>query len=131
MGSDDKEFPALAAYVAEAGVSSSKSAEPGIGGTGALDQSKTEGTGRMVEAARSGGRHGLIGGGRKGLVDKGLIDGHGHGHEQEHEHVHSRLSSVAAPRGSSPMMHSHENAVLTTTPTTTNKQRHNDETYCS
>ena len=35
---------------------------------------------------------------------------------QEHE----QLSSVAAPRGLSPVVHSHENAVLTTTMTTTN-----------
>ena len=74
----------------------------------------------MIEAVRSGGRDGLIGENGRSVGNKGLVDGHGHGHEQNHEHAHSCLSSVAAPRGSSPVVHSHENAVLTTTPTTTN-----------
>ena len=93
--------------------------ESGSGGKGALEQIKTVGKGRMVEAARNGGRDGLIGGSGKSLGNKGLVDGHGHVHDQKHERAHTCLSSVAAPRGSSPVVHSHENAVLKTTPTTT------------
>ena len=90
--------------------------ESGSGGKGALGQIKTVGKGRMVEAVRNGGRDGFIGGSEKGLVD---IDGHEHGHDQKHELAHSCLSSVAAPRGSPPVAHSHENVVLTTTPAMT------------
>ena len=115
----------LTKYTAAASASAiDSSAKSGSSGIAALDQSKTVGKGRIIAAAESGGRDGLIGGDGKGLVDKGLIDGHEHGHEQEHEHAHSRLSSVGAPRGSSPVVHSHENADLTTTPTTTKTNTH-------
>ena len=72
-GLDDKQCPALTAYIAAASVSSSRSTASGSGRTGALDQNKTVGTGGMVEAVRSGGRDGLIGRSGKGLVDKGMI----------------------------------------------------------
>ena len=108
--------------------------ESGSGGKGALEQIKTVGKGRLVDAVRNGGRDGLIGGSGKGVADKGLITGHEHGHEQKHECAHSCLSSVAAPRGSSPVAHSHENAVLTTTRTktttnTTTTIAHNPTTH--
>ena len=124
---DDTELLTLSPYIAAASVSSIKNVESGSGGIGALDQSKTVGKGRTIEAVRNGGRDRLIRGSGKSLGIKGLVDGHGHGHEQKHERAHSCLSSVAAPRGSSPVVHSHENAVLTTTPTTTK----NDDQYCS
>ena len=73
----------------------------------------------MTEAVKNGGWDGLTGGDGKDLVDKGLVDGHEHGHGQEYERAHSRLSSVAAPRGPSPVVHSHEYTVLNSTPTTT------------
>ena len=73
-GFDDKQFPALTAYIAAASVSSSRSTESDSGGTGALDQSKTVGTGRMIEADRNRGRDGLIGGSGKSLGGEGFVD---------------------------------------------------------
>ena len=64
----------MTTYIAAASVSSSSGTESGSGGTGALDQSKTVGKGRMIEADRNGGRGGLIGGNGKSfedVVDKG------------------------------------------------------------
>ena len=68
----------------------------------------------MIEAVKSGGRDGFIGG-EKGVLGC-LGHGHGHGHEQKCERAH--LSAVAAPLGSSPEAR-HEYAVLTTTSTGT------------
>ena len=73
-GFDDKQFPALSAYITAASASSIRGTESGSGGTGALDRSKTVGKGRMIEADRNGGRGGLIGGNGKSfedVVDKG------------------------------------------------------------
>ena len=81
-GLDDKQFPALTAYIAAASVSSSRGTESGSGGTGTLDQSKTVGKGRIIGADRNGGRDGLIG--DRGKSFECCVDGHGHrhGHEQ-------------------------------------------------
>ena len=67
----------------------------------------------MIEAARSGGRDGFIGGDKGCLGSLGC--GHGHGHGQELVCAH--LSSVPAPLGPSPEAR-HEYAVLATMPTT-------------
>ena len=128
-GFDGSECSALTTYTAasasasaSASDSSSKSAKSGSVGIGALDQIKTGGKGRMIEAVGSGGRNGLIGG--DGIVEGVLGQGHGHEHGQEHLRTHLHLSSVAAPHDSSPVVHSHEYAVLTTTPTTTTNIAH-------
>ena len=73
--------------------------ESGSGGKGALDQSKTVGKGRIIEADMNGGRGGLIGGSGKSfedVVDKGCVDGHGHGHEQSAYRRSSSLSGNVA-----------------------------------
>ena len=91
-----REFPALTAYIEAASLSSSKVTESGSGGTGALDNTKTVGTERRIEADRNGGRDGLIRGSRKSfadVVDKGCVYGHGHEHEQS-----VGLSSLPSPR---------------------------------
>ena len=99
-GFDDKDIPALTAHMAAAIVSSSKNAESGSGGIEALDQSKTVGKGRMIEAVRSGGRDGLIGGSEKSLSGEGFVDKVfvvGHGHEHSNTNRTSSLGGMRSP----------------------------------
>ena len=70
IGFDSREFPALTKYIAAASASvSDSSTKSGSGGKEALDQNKTVGTERIIEAVRSGGRDGLIGGSGKSFAD--------------------------------------------------------------
>ena len=100
--------------VVERSSDSTAASELGSGGKGALEQIKTGGKGRMIDAVMSGGRDGLIGGVKGCLGYPG--HGHGQGHVQARERAH--LSSVAAPLGTSPEA-CHDYAGLKTTPTTT------------